>query len=103
MKIISIADAASSKKNQKYKQNIAEKQTIKNTRGGDLDGVQIHSARMPGRVARHELVFGGLGQTFTMIHDSIDRNSFMPGVILGVKEIISHEDFVIGLDKIMGI
>ena len=100
---ISIAEAASSKKDQKYKQNIAEKQTIKNTRGGDLDGVQIHSARMPGRVARHELVFGGLGQTFTMIHDSIDRNSFMPGVILGVKEIISHEDFVIGLDKIMGI
>ena len=48
---------------------------------------------MPGRVARHELVFGGLGQTFTMIHDSIDRNSFMPGVILGFKEIISHKDF----------
>ena len=100
---ISIAEAASSKKDQKYKQNIAEKQTIKNTRGGDLQGVQIHSARMPGRVARHELVFGGLGQTFTMLHDSIDRQSFMPGVILGIKEILSRKELVVGLDKIMGI
>ena len=58
---------------------------------------------MPGRVARHELVFGGLGQTFTMIHDSIDRDSFMPGVILGVKEIINKQSLVIGLDKVMGI
>ncbi len=78
-------------------------QTIKNTRGGSLGGVQIHSARMPGRVARHELVFGGLGQTFTMLHDSIDRQSFMPGVVLGVKEIVKKKELVIGLDKIMGI
>ena len=100
---ISIAEAASSKKTKNFKQNETEKQTIKNTRGGSLGGVQIHSARMPGRVARHELVFGGLGQTFTMLHDSIDRQSFMPGVILGVKEIINRKELVIGLDKIMGI
>ena len=100
---ISIAEAASSNRDQKYYQNIVEKETIKNTRGGSLNGVQIHSARMPGRVARHELVFGGLGQTFTMIHDSIDRDSFMPGVILGVKEIINKQSLVIGLDKVMGI
>jgi len=100
---ISIAEAASSKKDKNFKQNETEKQTIKNTRGGSLGGVQIHSARMPGRVARHELVFGGLGQTFTMLHDSIDRQSFMPGVILGVKEITKKKELVIGLDKIMGI
>jgi 4-hydroxy-tetrahydrodipicolinate reductase len=100
---ISIAEAASSNRDQKYSQNILEKETIKNTRGGSLNGVQIHSSRMPGRVARHELVFGGLGQTFTMIHDSIDRDSFMPGVILGVKEIIKKQNLVVGLDKIMGI
>tara|TARA_B110000438_G_scaffold139553_1_gene134817 strand:- start:4112 stop:4888 length:777 start_codon:yes stop_codon:yes gene_type:complete len=100
---ISIAEAASINIDKKYYQNIVEKETIKNTRGGSLNGVQIHSARMPGRVARHELVFGGLGQTFTMIHDSIDRDSFMPGVILGVKEIIKKQNLVIGLDKIMGI
>ena len=100
---ISIAEAAGSKRDKNFNQNEAEKQTIKNTRGGSLGGVQIHSARMPGRVARHELVFGGLGQTFTMLHDSIDRQSFMPGVVLGVKEIVKKKELVIGLDKIMGI
>tara|TARA_Y100001970_G_scaffold144887_1_gene177948 strand:- start:4365 stop:5195 length:831 start_codon:yes stop_codon:yes gene_type:complete len=100
---ISIAEAAASKRGKNFEQNEAEKQTIKNTRGGSLGGVQIHSARMPGRVARHELVFGGLGQTFTMLHDSIDRQSFMPGVVLGVKEIVKKKELVIGLDKIMGI
>ncbi len=100
---ISIAEAAASKRGKNFEQNQAEKQTIKNTRGGSLGGVQIHSARMPGRVARHELVFGGLGQTFTMLHDSIDRQSFMPGVVLGVKEIVKKKELVIGLDKIMGI
>ena len=100
---ISIAEAAASKRQKDFKQNEVEKETIKNTRGGSLGGVQIHSARMPGRVARHELVFGGLGQTFTMLHDSIDRQSFMPGVILGVKEILSRKELVVGLDKIMGI
>lgn len=100
---ISIAEAAASKRGKNFEQNEAEKQTIKNTRGGTLGGVQIHSARMPGRVARHELVFGGLGQTFTMLHDSIDRQSFMPGVVLGVKEIVKKKELVIGLDKIMGI
>ena len=100
---ISIAEAASSNRDKKYFQNIVEKETIKNTRGGSLNGVQIHSARMPGRVARHELVFGGLGQTFSMIHDSIDRDSFMPGVILGIKEIIKKQNLLIGLDKVMDI
>ena len=100
---ISIAEAAVSKRNKNFHQNETEKQTIKNTRGGSLGGVQIHSSRMPGRVARHELVFGGLGQTFTMLHDSIDRQSFMPGVVLGVKEILNKIELVVGLDKIMGI
>ena len=100
---ISIAEAAASKRSKDFEQNEVEKETIKNTRGGSLSGVQIHSARMPGRVARHELVFGGLGQTFTMLHDSIDRQSFMPGVILGIKEIIKRKELVVGLDKIMGI
>ena len=58
---------------------------------------------MPGRVARHEIVFGGLGQTFTMIHDSISRDSFMPGVIMGIKEINTKNKFVNGLDQLMGI
>ena len=100
---ISIAEAAVSKRNKNFHQNETEKQTIKNTRGGSLGGVLIHSSRMPGRVARHELVFGGLGQTFTMLHDSIDRQSFMPGVVLGVKEILNKKELVVGLDKIMGI
>ena len=100
---ISIAEAASKNRKEKFNQNFVEKETVKGTRGGHLGGVQIHSARLPGRVARHEIVLGGLGQTFTMIHDSISRDSFMPGVIMGIKEINTKTKFVNGLAQLMGI
>jgi 4-hydroxy-tetrahydrodipicolinate reductase len=100
---ISIAEAASKNRKEKFNQNFVQKETVKGTRGGDLGGVQIHSARLPGRVARHEIVFGGIGQTFTMIHDSISRDSFMPGVIMGIKEINTKTKFVNGLAQLMGI
>ena len=84
---ISITEAAASKRQKKISKQNEVEETIKNTRGGSLGGVQIHSARMRTRVIEHELVLEGLGQTFTMLHDSIDRQSFMPGVILGIKRV----------------
>ena len=82
---------------------MAEKELIHGTRGGDQGGVVIHSGRMPGRVAHHEMVFGALGQTLTIRHDSINRESFMPGVIMAIKETTSRRGLTIGLDKIMGL
>ena len=58
---------------------------------------------MPGRVAHHEMVFGALGQTLTIRHDSINRESFMPGVIMAIKESVTSKGLTVGLDKIMGL
>ena len=81
----------------------AEKELVPGTRGGTLDGVTIHSARMPGRVAHHELVFGALGQTLTLRHDSVSRDSFMPGVLLAIREVGSRPGLTVGLDKLLGL
>ena len=81
----------------------AEKELVAGTRGGTLDGVTIHSARMPGRVAHHELVFGALGQTLTLRHDSVSRDSFMPGVLLAIREVGSRPGLTVGLDKLLGL
>ena len=100
---ISIAQAAAQGKQSPFEAPTAEKELINNTRGGDHSGVVIHSGRMPGRVAHHEMVFGALGQTLTIRHDSINRESFMPGVIMAIKETTSRRGLTIGLDKIMGL
>ena len=78
-----------------------EKETIPGTRGGDVDGVTIHSARLPGRVAHHELVFAGPGQTLTLRHDSIDRSGFMPGVIAAVLACAAKPGLTIGLEEVL--
>jgi 4-hydroxy-tetrahydrodipicolinate reductase len=58
---------------------------------------------MPGRVAHHEMVFGSIGQTLTIRHDSINRESFMPGVIMAIKYTSETKGLTVGLDKIMGL
>jgi 4-hydroxy-tetrahydrodipicolinate reductase len=64
-------------------------------------GVPIHSVRLPGLVAHQEVVFGGLGQTLKLRHDSISRESFMPGVILAVRRVAGLDGLVAGLEKIL--
>lgn len=70
-------------------------------RGANLDGIPVHSVRLPGLVAHQEVIFGLQGQTLTIRHDSIDRSSFMPGVIMAVKQISSRPGFTYGLDKLL--
>lgn len=70
-------------------------------RGDDNKGVRIHSVRLPGLVAHQEVIFGGLGQTLTIRHDSLDRTSFMPGVLLAVRKVRDIDGLVYGLDKIL--
>ncbi len=63
--------------------------------------VPIHSVRLPGLVAHQEVIFGGVGQTLTIRHDSITRESFMPGVVLAIKKVQSLKGLVYGLEKIL--
>ena len=100
---IAIAQATAEGKGGSFEAPQAEKEIVEGTRGGTLDGVTIHSARMPGRVAHHELVFGALGQTLTLRHDSVSRESFMPGVLLAVREIGNRPGLTVGLDKLLGL
>jgi 4-hydroxy-tetrahydrodipicolinate reductase len=70
-------------------------------RGGEMDGITIHSVRLPGYVAHQEVIFGGLGQTLTLRHDSLDRTSFMPGVLLAVKAVRSRRGLIYGLEHLL--
>ena len=100
---LAIANAAIEGKAGGFAAPQSEKELIIGARGATHNGVSIHSARMPGRVAHHELVFGALGQTLTIRHDSVNRESFMPGVALAVNEVVKRTGLTVGLDKIMGL
>ena len=76
---------------------------MEGARGGNLSGIRIHSIRLPGFVAHQEVIFGGMGQTLTIRHDSTDRTSFMPGVLLAVKEIMKREGVIYGLENILAL
>ena len=75
--------------------------SLDGARGANVGDVPVHSVRLRGLVAHQEVLFGGLGETLTIRHDSIDRAGFMPGVLLGVRKVSSHPGLTIGLDKFM--
>jgi 4-hydroxy-tetrahydrodipicolinate reductase len=74
---------------------------IEGARGASVDGVPVHAVRLSGLVAHQEVLFGGHGETLTIRHDSLDRASFMPGVLLAVREIESRPGLTIGLDSFL--
>jgi 4-hydroxy-tetrahydrodipicolinate reductase len=76
-------------------------ESVPGVRGGDVDGIRVHSVRLPGLVAHQEVVFGGMGQTLTLRHDSTDRSSFMPGVLVAVKAVPSRPGLTVGLEPLL--
>ena len=75
----------------------AEMEIISNTRGGQIEGVAIHSLRLPIFIkGGHEVIFSGVGQTLSLRHEELGRESFMPGVILAIKEVIKHKGLIRG-------
>jgi len=72
-------------------------------RGTQIDGITIHSVRLPGFLARHDIVLGGPGQTLRIEHNTINRECFMPGVILAVKKVVEHKGLIYGLDSLLGL
>ena len=79
----------------------ATTQALDGARGADVDGVRVHSVRLAGLVAHQEVLLGGEGETLTLRHDSYDRASFMPGVLLGVRQIGSRPGLTVGLDALL--
>jgi 4-hydroxy-tetrahydrodipicolinate reductase len=100
---IKTAEAILERRGSEFHQGLAaELEKIRGARGGDFaNGIRIHSVRLPGLVAHQEVLFGGLGQTLTIRHDSITRESFMPGVLLGIRKAMHLERVVYGLDKLL--
>ncbi|MHB8263588.1 MAG: 4-hydroxy-tetrahydrodipicolinate reductase [Acidimicrobiales bacterium] len=81
-----------------------ERHVVEGVRGGAADGgIRIHSLRIPGMVAHHEVVFGSVGQALTIRHDAFDRTSFMPGVLMATKAVRERRGLTIGLDSLLGI
>jgi 4-hydroxy-tetrahydrodipicolinate reductase len=79
-------------------------ETVSGARGASASGaVHVHSVRLPGPVAHQEVIFGAAGQTLSIRHDSYDRTSFMPGVMLAVKEVASRPGLTIGLGELLGL
>jgi len=84
------------------KNNCVEKETIEGSRGGtSYSNIHIHSVRMPGYMASQEVIFGSSGQTLKIRHDSVDRDCYMSGVILAIKYVATHNDFIYGLEHIL--
>ncbi len=77
--------------------------SVGGSRGADLDGVRVHSVRLPGFVAHQEIIFGGQGQTLTIRHDSTDRSSFMPGVLLAVKAVSTRPGLTVGIEPLLDV
>jgi 4-hydroxy-tetrahydrodipicolinate reductase len=68
---------------------------------GGREDAAIHSVRLPGLVAHQEVIFGGLGETLTIRHDSLSRESFMPGVLLAVRKVADLDGLVVGLENLL--
>jgi 4-hydroxy-tetrahydrodipicolinate reductase len=81
----------------------ATKTSIAGARGATVGQIPIHSIRLRGLVAHQEVLFGGPGETLSIRHDSLDRIGFMPGVLLGVREIAKHPGLTFGLEHFLSL
>lgn len=81
--------------------NVKSKEELKGALGSEMDNIRIHAVRLPGFVASQEVILGGVGQTLKIRHDTINRESFMPGVVLACKRVGELSELVYGLEKIL--
>jgi len=76
---------------------------VEGARGAEAEGIHVHSVRLPGLVAHEEVVFGARGQSLSIRHDSYDRSSFMPGVLLAVRSVGERPGLTVGLEALLGL
>lgn len=77
--------------------------SLDGARGARVEGISVHSVRVRGLVAHQEVIFGGVGETLTIRHDSVDRESFMPGVLAAVRSMPGRVGLTVGLDQVLGL
>ena len=75
--------------------------SLPGARGADVDGIPVHSVRLTGLVAHQEILFGTMGETLTIRHDSLDRTSFVPGVLLAVRQIARRPGLTVGIEPLL--
>jgi 4-hydroxy-tetrahydrodipicolinate reductase len=78
-----------------------EEEKVKGSRGGEADGIHVHSLRVLGAEAHQEVIFGAPGQTLTIRHDAMNRTSYMPGILLAVKSVSSRPGLTVGLESLL--
>jgi 4-hydroxy-tetrahydrodipicolinate reductase len=78
-------------------------QEVPGARGADIDGIRVHGVRLRGLVAHQEVLFGAEGETLTLRHDSLDRVSFMPGVLAGVRAVRDRPGLTVGIEPVLGL
>jgi 4-hydroxy-tetrahydrodipicolinate reductase len=81
----------------------ATTQSLDGARGADVSGVRVHAVRLGGLVAHQEVLFGGEGETLTIRHDSLSRESFMPGVLLAVRSVSERPGLTVGIEDLLGL
>lgn len=77
--------------------------SLPGARGADVDGVRVHAVRLPGLLAHEEVHFGARGELLTIRHDSLERASFMPGVLLAIRSVTGRPGLTVGLDPLLGL
>lgn len=86
-----------------FQRNQTDVHHLPETRGGADGGVGIHSLRLPGRSAHHEVIFGAAGQTLSIRHDTLDRSCYMPGVLRCIREAPQQPGLTVGLENVLGL
>ncbi len=100
---IATAQAMGKARGSAFKSATTEKVTIPGSRGAQVEGIPLHSLRLPGLLAHQEIVLGAAGQTLRIRHDTISRECYMPGVLLAIKEVMKRTELVVGLDALLGL
>jgi 4-hydroxy-tetrahydrodipicolinate reductase len=100
---LSTARAMAESRGRPFLYALPRKEAVNGSRGAELDGIALHSVRMPGLLAHQEIILGGPGQTLRIRHDTISRECYMPGILLAIKEVGKFKGLVYGLDKLLGL
>jgi len=100
---LSTAKAMAAARGKPFKRPPPEQKETPVSRGEQVEGVTIHSVRLPGLVAHQEVLLGGPGQTLSIRHDTINRECYVPGIIIAIKEVVKRQGLVYGLDTLLGL
>ena len=98
---IATAEAMSQARGKPFVYPKVAHQVLRNTRGGKMDGIAIHSLRLPGFMAGQEVVLSGVGETLSLRHNAISRECYVPGVVLAIKEVTKRKGLTYGLDALL--